>query len=368
MAATVSDAPKPARPSTLRSLELVFTSWRTASVTLQSFFSGMPLGLIWVAMPAWMARSGVDIKTIGLLTLAQTPWTFKFLWSPLMDRYTPPFFGRKRGWAVIAQAGLLVTTLGLAWGAAQPGGRVDLMGASFEWVWVIGSLALSVAFASTVQDIAVDAYAVEVLLPSEHGIAVGARVALYRAGFTLAGAFAISLAASISWPATLAIEAALYLGAMVVVGLSPEPEGIEAAPRTLRAAVWDPLVGLLAQHRAVEMALFLFLYKFGENIAQALLRPFLVQAGYDDFDVGIATGTIGLIGQLAGALIGGILSGRIGLGHALWIFGIVQAVGNIGYYGIAGIGPSRPWMYAALGFETFAQGLGTGAFGVLLSG
>src|SRR5207249_4804161 len=93
MAATANDAPKPARPSTLKSLELVFTSWRTASVTLQSFFSGMPLGLIWVAMPAWMARSGVNIKTIGLLTLAQTPWTFKFLWSPLMDRYTPPFFG-----------------------------------------------------------------------------------------------------------------------------------------------------------------------------------------------------------------------------------------------------------------------------------
>src|SRR5882672_8873712 len=145
--------------STFKSLTLVFTSRRTACVAIQSFFSGVPLGLVWVAIPAWMARAGIDIKTIGLLTLAQTPWTFKFLWSPLMDRYTPPFFGRKRGWAAIAQGGLLVTTLGLAWGAAQPAGRVDLMGASLEWVWVIGVFALSVAFASTVQDIAVDAKA-----------------------------------------------------------------------------------------------------------------------------------------------------------------------------------------------------------------
>src|SRR5258706_15190134 len=174
MTAKADDAGRPARLSTLQSLALVFTSRRTACVAIQSFFSGMPLGLIWVAMPAWMARSGVNIKTIGLLTLAQTPWTFKFLWSPLMDRYTPPFFGRKRGWAVIAQGGLLVTTLGLAWGAAHPAGRVDLMGASLEGGWGIGSLALSVAFASTVQDIAVDPYAAEVLRPEEHGIPAGA--------------------------------------------------------------------------------------------------------------------------------------------------------------------------------------------------
>jgi PAT family beta-lactamase induction signal transducer AmpG len=366
MTATADGAGGPARLSTLQSLTLVFTSRRTASVAIQSFFSGMPLGLVWVAIPAWMARAGIDIRTIGLLTLAQTPWTFKFLWSPLMDRYRPPFLGRKRGWAVVAQVGLLVTTLGLAWGAARPQQPLDLLGFPLEWAFVIGSFALAVAFASTVQDIAVDAYAVEVLRPEEHGIAVGARTALYRSGFYLAGAVAISIASAISWPVTLALQAVSYLVAVLVILLSPEPEAMPAPPRTLRGAVWEPLVGLFAQHRAVEIAAFLFLYKFGENLAQALLRPFLVQAGYSDNDVGVWTGLIGFVVAAVSTIAGGVATTRIGLGHALWLFGFLQAAGNIGYFFIAGMSPNRPAMYAAVAFETFAQGLGTAAFGVLL--
>ncbi|HZE88500.1 MAG TPA: MFS transporter, partial [Verrucomicrobiae bacterium] len=352
--------------STRESLRRVFTSRRTACVALQSFYSGIPLGLIWVAIPAWMARAGVDIKTIGLLTLAQTPWTFKFLWSPLMDRYRPPFLGRKRGWAVIAQIGLVVTTMGLAGAALAPSDSHLFLGLPIDWVVVIGVLSLSIAFASTVQDIAVDAYAVEVLHPSEHGVAVGARTALYRIGFYLAGAVAISIAAEISWAMTLAIEAVLYLGAVVIVFFSPEPEAIEASPKTLKAAVWEPLVGLFSQHRAVEIAAFLFLYKFGENLAQALLRPFLVQTGYSDIDIGLWTGMISLVVNAAGAIVGGVLATRIGLGTALWAFGLFQAFGNLGYFILAGMPPSRAAMFAAIGTETFAQALGTAAFGILL--
>jgi len=134
-----------------------------------------------------MARAGVDVRTIGLLTLAQSPWSFKFLWAPLMDRYAPPLLGRKRGWVLIAQAGLLVTTLALAWAAVRPGEPLLLAGAGLEWIWVIGAVTLAIAFASTVQDIAMDAYAVEVLDFEEQGTAVGARTALYRGGMLLAG-------------------------------------------------------------------------------------------------------------------------------------------------------------------------------------
>jgi PAT family beta-lactamase induction signal transducer AmpG len=160
----MADAQGPRRPSTWQSLARSFTSWRTACVTLQSFPSGLPLGLVLMAVPAWLAFEGIDIKTIGFVTLVQAPWTFKFLWSPLMDRYAPPFLGRKRGWAVIAQAGLFVSTLALAWAAFHP-----------ERIWIVAGAALMVAFASATQDIAIDAYAVEVLKPEEQGVASGRR-------------------------------------------------------------------------------------------------------------------------------------------------------------------------------------------------
>ncbi len=330
------------------------------------FFSGMPLGLVWIAIPAWLARLGVDLRAIGLITLTQAPWTFKFLWAPLMDRYSPPFLGRKRGWMVIAQAALLVLLLAMAGVAIQPGTPQAEGGVSLEWVWVVGALTLAVAFASTVLDIAVDAYAVEILHKEEHGIAVGARTALYRVGMYLAGAVAISLAAEISWAWTLAGLGLLYVLGVALGVWSPDVESAPPPPKSLRDAAWDPLVSLLGRARALEIIAFLFLYKFGDNVAQALLRPFLVHMRYDDFDVGIATGTIGLVGMVGGAFVGGLVTTRIGLGHSLWIFGFLQAVSNVGYIWIASIEPSRPVMYAAMGFETLTQGTGTGAFFVLL--
>src|SRR5437867_6324561 len=138
--------PASRRPSTYQSLVRSFTSWRTACVSLQQFPAGLPLGLVLIAIPAWLKLEGVDIKTIGFVTLAQAPWTFKFLWSPLMDRFAPPFLGRKRGWALIAQLALLATTLGLALAAGDP-----------HRVWLIGTACCLIAFASASQDIAIDA-------------------------------------------------------------------------------------------------------------------------------------------------------------------------------------------------------------------
>lgn len=358
---------KPApRLTTLQSLALVFKSRRTAAVTLQMFFSGMPLGLVWIAIPAWLARLDVDLRAIGLITLTQAPWTFKFLWSPIMDRYSPPFLGRKRGWMLVSQIGLLVIMLFMAGVAIQPGSPEHEAGVSMEWIWVVGALTLAVAFASTVQDIAIDAYAVEVLKKEEQGFAVGARTALYRVGMYLAGAVAISFAAEGSWAWTLAGLGVLYILGMLVSVWSPEVEKPPPAPASLRDAVWKPLVALAARSRAIEIIAFLFLYKFGDNVAQALLRPFLVQMGYNDFDVGIASGTIGMVGMISGTFIGGLITNRIGLGHALWIFGALQAISNLGYIWIASVEPTRPIMYAAIGFETLTQGTGTGAFFVLL--
>jgi PAT family beta-lactamase induction signal transducer AmpG len=347
------------QPSSLRTVWLALRSWRTAAVSLLSFSSGLPLGLVLIAIPTWLAREGVDIKVIGLFTLVQAPWSFKFLWSPLMDRYSLPLprLGRKMAWTLVAQVALLVLTLALADAARHP-----------DAIWIIGSLALAIALASATQDIAIDAYAVEVLRPEEQGLAVGARIALYRAAMFVAGGPAITLAAMWSWPGVFVFLALLYVPMLLVTALAPRPEveQQQAAPTSLRAAVWEPFVGFLSKARALELLAFVILYKLADNLAGALVRPFLVQAGFNDFDVGLATATIGLAATLAGTFLGGMLTTALGLGNALWLFGTLQVVSNGGYVLVAEVGVDRPLMYAAMGFESLTSGMGTGAFSVLL--
>jgi PAT family beta-lactamase induction signal transducer AmpG len=333
-------------------------SWRTASISLLSFSSGLPLGLVLIAIPTWLARVGVDIKIIGLFALAQAPWSFKFLWSPLLDRYAPPLpgLGRRLGWTLLFQIALLVITLWLGGVANHP-----------DALWLIGTLTLAMALASASQDIVIDAYAVELLHKDEQGIAVGARTALYRAAMFISGGTAITLAGLWSWPLVFVLLALAYLPLMFVTLRAPRLTHEQTArPASLREAVWLPFVGFLTRARALEILAFVILYKLADNLAGALVRPFLVQVGFDDFDVGIATATIGFAATLGGTFLGGMLTTAMGLGHALWVFGLLQIVSNLGYVLIAQIGPNSWVMYGAMGFESLTSGMGTGAFGVLL--
>ncbi len=347
-------SPKPSDPTQSNFFKAI-GSWRTLSVSLLSFSSGLPLGLVWIAIPDWMRDTGVDIRIVGLFTLAQAPWTFKILWSPLMDRYTPAFLGRRRGWAAIAQIGLLVLTLMLAGVGDHP-----------DSPWVVLALTLAIAFASATQDIAIDAYAVDVLRKDEQGIAVGLRTGVYRAAMYVAGAAAITLAGSQGWPLVNVGLALLYVPMLIITWLAPEPEDKPIPPRTLKDAVWLPFLELLGRHRAVEILAFVVLYKLGDNLAQSLLRPFLVDMGYTSFDRGIALGTVGWFSTFVGTFLGGVLTNYIGLGRGLWIFGFLQIFSNIGYVLVAQTDINRPLMFSAMGFETFTTGLGMGAFSVLL--
>jgi PAT family beta-lactamase induction signal transducer AmpG len=349
-------APAPAaRPGTLESLRLAMTSWRTAAVSLLSFSSGLPLGLIWIAIPDWMRSAGVDIRIVGLITLAQAPWTFKILWSPVMDRYHPPGLGRRRGWALVCQVALFALMLMLAGLGDHP-----------DTPWVIVALAFAIAFAAASQDIAIDAYAVDVLRPQEQGVAVGARTAVYRGAMYVAGGLSITLAGWFGWPAVNLFLACLYLPMMLVTWKAPEPPSVARRPRTMKEAVWYPFLGFLARDRALEILAFVFFYKFADNLAQALLRPFLVDMGYSHLDRGVSLATVGLIATLAGVFLGGVLTTAMGLGHSLWVFGFLQIFSNLGYILVARADVNRPLMYGALTFETFTTGLGTGAFSVLL--
>jgi PAT family beta-lactamase induction signal transducer AmpG len=348
------------KASTLQSLSAASKSWRLGAVTLLSLSSGLPLGLVITAVPAWMAFAGVDIKTIGVLTLAQAPYAFKFLWSPLMDRFHPPGFGRKRGWVLLGQLALALLAFALASCAASP--RVG----------VVGALTVLIAFASASQDIAIDAYTVEALRPEEQGLAVGARTAMYRLGMWIAGVIAISIAPlriggqEIGWGVTIALQGAIYLLLLPVTIFAPEPQVEAPPPRSLRDAVWEPFVSFFQKPRALQIAAFLLLYKLADNLAVSLVRPFLIQTGFDPIDVGVASGTVGLAFTMFGTFVGGLLTTGLGVGRALWLFGILQASAGAGYALVAEVGISRPLMYASTALEAGASGMGTGAFGVLL--
>ena len=367
---STAPAEKPKRAGTLESLRAAVSSRRIGAVTLQSFASGLPLGIIWIALPAWLTYRGVDIKMVGLFSLAQAPWTFKFLWSPLMDRYSPGFLGRKRSWMIVTQAFLMLGIGALAIEAGSP--RVG----------AVAAIAIFIAFWSASQDIAIDGYAVEVLEKQEQGLAVGSRVALYRAATLISGAVAITLGERIGWRTVYVALALMYLPLMAVVLWSPEPPADVRAPRTLREAVFEPLVDIFRRSSALQIVGFLLLYKFGENLATALTRPFLIQKCYAPEDVGLATATIGLFAIIGGTFLGGWSTERIGLGRALWIFGAIQAVGFLPYILVDRLTPGIPCaagahvlvqplshrlaMYAAVGTENWCQGMATGAFGVLL--
>ncbi len=246
----------------------------------------------------------------------------------------------------------------------------------------VALLALFIAFASASQDIVIDAYAVEVLERSEQGIAVGARTALARTAVLLSGAVTITFGQRLGWPPVFVALALLFVPMAVVVLRSPEPEIAPAPPRSLREAVFDPLLELFRRSDAVAILGFLVLYKFGENLATALTRPFLIQKCFVPEDVGIATATIGLTGLITGTFFGGASTERIGLTRSLWIFGFIQAVGFLGYIAIDQLTPGSPCaggaaglvqpmnhrlvMYAAVLVENFCQGMATGAFGVML--
>ena len=332
-------------------------SRRTLAVSLLSFSSGLPLGLVWYAIPDWMRDIGVDIRVVGLLTLAQAPWAFKVVWSPLMDRYVPPFWGRRRGWMAVTQLALAVLGLLLAGVGERP-----------EAIWVVGALAFAIAIASASQDIAIDAYAVEVLRKEEQGAAVGARMAFYRAAMVVSGGAAITLAARIGWPAVNVLLALVFVLMVALTWRSPEPEtSSRRRLATLRDAVWLPFVGMLRRHRALEILAFVVLYKLGDQLTQSLTRPFLIDMGYGADHRGIALATLSVVPTVVGAFVGGLVTTLAGLGHSLWIFGVLQIFSNAGYFLLALLDrPNLVAMYAATSFELLTSGLGTGAFGVLL--
>lgn len=335
----------------------VFRDRNLAVILLLAFASGLPLALTSGTLQAWMTVEGVDLATIGIFTLVGIPYTWKFLWAPLMDRFVPPFLGRRRGWLVVTQVALIG---GLACMAVLSP-REDLA--------LLAFLAVFVAFASASQDIVFDAYRTDVVTREQRGIAGALTVVGYRTAMLVSGALALVLVAGSSWIAGigwrntyLAMAGLMSIG-IVATLLGRNPEDAAPHPRSLREAFVQPLLEFFSRQGAIAILVLLILYKLGDAFAGSLTTAFLLRgAGFSLEDVGYVNKGMGLAATIVGALFGGTLMVKLGLYRALFYFGILQAVSNLTFMWLALAGKSYPVMVLAIGFENLSGGMGTAAF------
>ena len=324
------------------------------------FTSGLPLYLLLNLLPAWLRSEGVNLKTIGFFALIQFPYTWKFLWSPLLDRYAIPWLGRRRGWTLLMQIGLLLC-IGLL-GGLSPGTTIVPV------LWLAGLVAL---FSAT-QDIALDAYRRELLGESELGLGNAVHVNAYRIAGLVPGSLSLILADILPWSQVFWITAAFMLPGMVMILLVSEPLASQAAPKTLRQAVVEPFhefIGRAGVRGALLVLAFIFLYKLGDSLCTALATPFYLDMGFTKTDIGLIAKHAGLWPAVIGGLLGGLWMVRLGINRALWLFGVVQLVSIFGFAWLAWLGPhsvigldQRLSLAAVIGVEALGVGLGTAAF------
>lgn len=322
-----------------------------ATVTLLGFSSGLPLALTGGTLQAWMAVAGVDLRTIGVFALAGLPYTLKFIWSPLMDRFIPPWLGRRRGWILIAQLCLVAGIATMAFGSPQ------------QYPVVMGVLALFTAFASASQDIVVDAYRTDVLREEERGIGAAVFVLGYRIAMIVSGAVALIVSDRIGWRDTYLLMAAIMLAGIAATFTGPEPEQAISPPKSIGDAIWGPLGDFFSRGPAFTFLLVIVLYKLGDAYAGTLTTAFLIRGlGFTPTDVGTINKGLGLVSLIIGALFGGTLMVRLGLYKSLMLFGVLQAVSILSFMALAWTGKSYAMMIFAVAFENLCGGMGTAAF------
>ncbi|WP_197408130.1 MULTISPECIES: MFS transporter [unclassified Guyparkeria] len=338
----------------LQRIRAVATSPKQLAVLFLGFSSGLPLLLTSGTLQAWLTMEDIDLKTIGLFALVGLPYTVKFLWAPILDRWSVAYFARRRGWMLLTQSLIAAGLLGLALSDPQ------------TQIWQIAIFALLVAFFSATQDIAIDAWRTDTLDAPERGLGAAVFVMTYRIGMLVAGSLALIMGDHIGWPITYAIMAALMGVGFITAWFAPERDTRDLAPQTLGAAVVGPMKAFFSRPEAWMLILLVILYKFGDAFAGTLTTAFLIRgAGFTATDVGLINNGAGLIVTIIGGLFGGLWMVRLGLYRALMLFGVLQAVTNLGYawlyewnaYGL---------MVAVVSLEHFAGGLGTAAFVALL--
>jgi len=326
---------------------------------LTGFSSGLPLYLLLNLVPAWLKTEGLSLKAIGAFALIQFPYTWKFVWSPFLDRYALPLLGRRRGWMALTMALLLCA---IAWlGTLSPTAQLGL----------VITLTALIAFLSATLDIVLDAYRRELLPEIELGIGNAIHVNAYKLAGLVPGSLALILADHLPWQQVFFITALFMAPGLVMTLMVKEPFSASGAPRTLRDAVVEPFREFFGRH-GVRSALvvlgFIFLYKLGDSLCTALATPFYLEMGFSKTEIGIIAKNAGLWPSVIGGLLGGLWMVKLGINRALWVFGVVQWLAIFGFAWLAWLGPADAdagrlgVLAAVIGLEALGVGLGTTAF------
>ncbi|HEX5127697.1 MAG TPA: AmpG family muropeptide MFS transporter [Rhodocyclaceae bacterium] len=323
------------------------------------FSSGLPLYMLLNLLPAWLKTEGLSLKAIGAFALIQFPYTWKFLWSPLLDRYALPWLGRRRGWMAISHLALLVA---IAWlGQISPKDDLSL----------VVMLTSCIAFLSATLDIVLDAFRRELLRDEELGLGSAVHVNAYKLAGLVPGSLALIMADRLPWAYVFVITALFMAPGLVMTLLVREPAATRIAPRTLRKAVIEPFHEFFNRNGWKHAALilsFILLYKLGDSLCTALATPFYLDMGFTKTDIGLVAKNAGLWPSVIGGLLGGLWMVRMGINRALWIFGVVQMLAILGFAWLAWLGTAPPdaarlaVLAIVIGLEALGVGLGTAAF------
>ena len=316
------------------------------------FTSGLPLFILISLLPAWLSSSGMDLKTIGLFALIQFPFTWKFIWAPLFDRFSFGM-GRRRGWLIIFQLLLLITIC--SFGFIEPRSQLS----------VIAIISTVIAFFSASQDIVIDAYRRELLSDYELGIGNAIHVNAYKISSLIPGSLALILADSFDWKFVFIITGLFMLPGIIMTLLIKEPLLKYGTPKTLKEAVIEPFKEFKNRKGikgALLILLFIFLYKIGDSMATALATPFYLGLGFSMTEIGVIAKNAGLWPGIIGGLAGGIWMIKLGINRALWIFGFMQMFATLSFAWLALSGDNNLILAITVGLEFFAAGLGTTAF------
>jgi PAT family beta-lactamase induction signal transducer AmpG len=313
------------------------------------FSSGLPFYLTSKTLQAWMTTANVDLATIGFFSLVTLPYSLKFVWAPVMDRYIPPFLGRRRGWVLITQVLLLLAIAAMSLHDPQRGLRM------------LAINAIAITFFSASQDISLDAYRTDVLQDREMGAGAAVFVMGYRIAMITTGALAFFLADRMPWPTVYLLLSTLILVGVATTFFAPEPVLSDAPPRTLVEAVVLPFADFFQRVglRAVLVLLFIVMYKYSDSLAGSMTTPFLLQTGFSQSEVGAVFLGVGVVATIAGVVVGGAVIGKLGINRSLWIFVVFQGLSNLTYYGLSLAGMNHAFMVAAIVTENFGLGLVT---------
>jgi MFS transporter, PAT family, beta-lactamase induction signal transducer AmpG len=332
-----------------------FSNRRIGVILLLGFASGLPLALTGKTLQGWMTVENVDLTTIGIFTLVSFPYTWKFLWAPFLDRYIPPLLGRRRGWMLITQLGLIASIC--AMGLTSP---VDA-------TMMMAVLAVTVVTLSATQDIAIDAYRTDLLHASERGMGAALFVGAYRLAMLTSGALVFVIAPWIGWSTAYLLMAALMSIGVIGALFGPEADNGKHKPHSLANAVMHPFTDFMSRPMAVWFLVLIVLYQVGDAFAGTLSTTFLIRVLELDVQfIGIVDKGMGLAVSILGGIYGGVLMFRLGLYRSLMLFGILQAVTNIGYWVLAISDQSLTLTAIVIALENIAGGMGTAAFVALL--